>query len=83
MGPEVAELERADGAFRCGHVISCSSGTDALMLGLMALELKPGDAVIVPSFTFAASAEVLPALARCLSLPRLTRRHSISTRPSR
>ena len=63
MGPEVAELERALMAHSgAGHVISCSSGTDALMLGLMALGLKPGDAVIVPSFTFAASAEVLPCL---------------------
>ena len=63
MGPEVAELERALMAHSgAGHVVSCSSGTDALMLGLMALGLKPGDAVIVPSFTFAASAEVLPCL---------------------
>ena len=44
------------------HVISCSAGTDALMLALMAYGLKPRQAVIVPSFTFAASAEVLPCL---------------------
>ncbi|MGB1036651.1 MAG: aminotransferase class I/II-fold pyridoxal phosphate-dependent enzyme, partial [Candidatus Puniceispirillales bacterium] len=44
------------------HAISTSSGTDALILCLMALGLKPGDGVIVPSFSFAASAEVMPCL---------------------
>jgi len=63
MGPEVGALEEALADLAaCRHVISCSSGTDALMLGLMALEVKPGDGVIVQSFTFAASAEVLPCL---------------------
>ena len=63
MGPEVGALEDALKAHSgARHVITCSSGTDALMLGLMALGLRPGDAVIVPSFTFAASAEVLPCL---------------------
>ena len=63
MGPEVGLLEEQLSAF-CGakHAISCSSGTDALMLGLIALGVKPGDGVIVPSFTFAATAEVLPSL---------------------
>lgn len=58
MGPEVAELERQLAEF-CGakHCVSCANGTDALVLALMALEIGPGDAVIVPSFTFAASAE--------------------------
>ena len=63
MGPEVGELETAlsdhSGA---QHVVSCSSGTDALLLALMALGVKPGDGVIVPSFTFTASAEVMPML---------------------
>lgn len=63
MGPEVGQLEADLAEFSANtHVISCSSGTDALMLALMALELKPRQAVIVPSFTFAASAEVLPCL---------------------
>lgn len=63
MGPEVAALEESLAAFCSSrHVISCSSGTDALMLGLMALGVRPGDGVIVQSFTFAASAEVLPCL---------------------
>lgn len=58
MGPEVARLEQAlaehSGA---RHVISCASGTDALLLVLMAQGLGPGAAVFVPGFTFAASAE--------------------------
>ena len=61
MGPEVAELERQLAAF-CGakHALSCANGTDALQLALMALGVKAGDAVFVPSFTFAATAEVVP-----------------------
>ncbi len=63
MGQEVSRLEEELAEY-CGvsHAISCSSGTDALMLGLIALGVHPGDAVIVPSFTFAATAEVLPCL---------------------
>ncbi|HAR51375.1 DegT/DnrJ/EryC1/StrS aminotransferase family protein [Roseovarius nubinhibens] len=61
MGPEVAEFEEKLAAY-CGadHCISCANGTDALQLALMALGLKAGDAVFVPSFTFAATAEVVP-----------------------
>ena len=60
MGPEVYELEKQLAAF-CGvkHAISCANGTDALGLGLMAMRVRPGDAVFVPSFTFAATAEVV------------------------
>jgi dTDP-4-amino-4,6-dideoxygalactose transaminase len=60
MGPEVAKLEQELAQF-CGakHVLSCANGTDALGLALMAKELKPGQAVLVPSFTFAATAEVV------------------------
>lgn len=60
LGPEVDELERRLSAY-CGarHAVTCSSGTDALLLALMALEVGPGDAVVVPSFTFAATAEVV------------------------
>ena len=59
-GPEVHTLE-ADLARFCGaqHVIGCGSGTDALALVLMAKGLKPGDAVLCPAFTFAATAEVV------------------------
>jgi dTDP-4-amino-4,6-dideoxygalactose transaminase len=60
MGPEVAAFEKELGAF-CGakHVISCANGTDALGLALMAKNIKHGQAVLVPSFTFAATAEVV------------------------
>ena len=63
MGPEIEKLEtRLSKWSETSHNISCSSGTDALILALLGLELKPGQGVIVPSFTFAASAEVMPAL---------------------
>ena len=63
MGPEVTALESRLGEWTgVEHNISCSSGTDALLLALMGLELKAGQGVIVPSFTFAASAEVMPML---------------------
>jgi dTDP-4-amino-4,6-dideoxygalactose transaminase len=63
MGREVGELETALSE-RLGstHVISCSSGTDALILGLLGLKVRPGDGIIVPSFTFAASAESIAVL---------------------
>lgn len=58
MGPEVAEFEGKLAAF-CGakYALSCASGTDALVLVLMAKEIGPGDAVFCPSFTFCATAE--------------------------
>ncbi len=61
MGPEVAEFERQLGAFGgASHVLSCASGTDAVALPLMAWGIGRGDAVFCPSFTFAATAEVVP-----------------------
>jgi dTDP-4-amino-4,6-dideoxygalactose transaminase len=59
MGPEVRAFEQELAAF-CGakHVVSCASGTDALVLALRAFGIGPGDAVICPSFTFCATAEV-------------------------
>ena len=62
-GPEVGELEEQLGS-RSGaaHVVSCSSGTDALLIPLMAWGIGPGDAVFVPSFTFTATAEVVVLL---------------------
>lgn len=60
MGPEVKELENNLAEFcDAKHVLSCSSGTDALSLILMAKGVKPGDAVFVPTFTFIATAEVV------------------------
>ena len=59
IGPEVRAFEEELAAF-CGakHVVSCASGTDALVLALRAFGVGPGDAVICPSFTFCATAEV-------------------------
>ena len=59
LGPEVRAFEAELAAF-CGakHVVTCASGTDALVLGLRAMGIGPGDAVICPSFTFCATAEV-------------------------
>jgi dTDP-4-amino-4,6-dideoxygalactose transaminase len=63
LGPEVRELESALAAF-CGarHAISCASGTDALMLVLLAKGVGAGDAVFCPSFTFAATFEPVALL---------------------
>ena len=60
LGPEVAELERLLAEFAgVHHAITCSSGTDALLLPLMAWGIGPGDAVFVPAFTFVATAEAV------------------------
>lgn len=61
MGPEVKAFEAELTAF-CGarHALGCANGTDALQLALMALGAGPGDAIFVPAFTFAATAEVVP-----------------------
>ncbi len=61
LGPEVRAFESELAAF-CGakHAVTCASGTDALVLALRAKGIGPGDAVICPSFTFCASAEVAP-----------------------
>lgn len=59
MGPEVAEVESELAArANVAHCLTCSSGTDALMMPLMAANVGLGDAVFVPSFTFISSAEV-------------------------
>lgn len=63
LGPEVGELERALAEFSgAKHVITCASGTDALLMALMALGVRPGDAVFIPSFTFVATVEVVVLL---------------------
>ena len=60
MGPQVAELERALAQFAgVKHCIACANGTDALIIVLRAWNVGPGDAVFVPAFTFAATAEVV------------------------
>jgi len=63
MGPEVYELEENLAEYiGVKHCISCSSGTDALLIPLMANGIGPGDAVITTSFTFIATAEVISFL---------------------
>lgn len=60
MGPEVAELESQLAAHSgASHAIACSSGTDALAMVLMAKNVKPGQAIFCPAFTFVATAEVV------------------------
>ena len=60
LGPKIKEMETAFAEYvGVKHCIACNSGTDALLLALKAWDVKPGDAVFVPSFTFFASAEVI------------------------
>lgn len=60
QGPEVRALETALADFSgARRVVTCANGTDALQLALMALNVGPGDAVFVPSFTYTATAEVI------------------------
>ena len=62
-GPATRDFQAGLEAFlRCRHVIPCGNGTDALQIALMALGLRPGDEVIVPAFTYVASAEVIALL---------------------
>lgn len=62
-GPQVKEFaEKLKEYSGAKHVITCANGTDALQIALMALDLKPGDEVIVPAFTYVASAEVIGLL---------------------
>ena len=61
MGPPVREFETALAAFGgAKHALGCGNGTDALVLPLKAWGVGPGDAVFVPSFTFCATAEIVP-----------------------
>ncbi|MDZ7598502.1 MAG: aminotransferase class I/II-fold pyridoxal phosphate-dependent enzyme [Desulfobacterales bacterium] len=60
MGPEVALLEKRLAEYvGVKHALACSSGTDALLLALMAKGVGPGDAILTTSFTFVATAEVI------------------------
>jgi UDP-2-acetamido-2-deoxy-ribo-hexuluronate aminotransferase len=63
MGPEVGELEGRLAEFvNIKHCITCSSGTDGLLIALMALDVGPGDAIFTSTFTFIATAEVIALL---------------------
>jgi dTDP-4-amino-4,6-dideoxygalactose transaminase len=62
-GPQVAEFtQNLSTYFNGAHVIPCANGTDALQISMMALGLAPGDEIIVPSFTYVATAEVIGLL---------------------
>lgn len=63
MGEEIEELENKLEKFTSSkHAITCASGTDALILAMMALDIKPGDEIITSPFTFIASAETIAFL---------------------
>ena len=63
MGPEVEELEISLAKF-CDavHAITCASGTDALLIAMMAKGIKPGDGVLCPAFTYTATPETIALL---------------------
>ena len=62
-GPEVKKFQQElESYLGTKHVIPCANGTDALQVAMMALDLKPGDEVITPSFTFVATVEVIALL---------------------
>lgn len=63
FGPDVSDLEREIAAYsQVDNAVACASGSDALLLALMALDIGPGDEVIVPSFTFFASVSCVTRL---------------------
>ena len=63
MGPEIKTLEKRLSAYvGVKHAVACASGTDALLMGLMAYGVGPGDAIFTSPFTFIATAEVIRIL---------------------
>lgn len=62
-GPQIKLFEESLGEYlNIKHVITCANGTDALQIAMMALDLKPGDEIIIPAFTYVATAEVIALL---------------------
>src|ERR671924_1423286 len=63
LGPEIGELEQKLAAYTgARHCITVASGTEALLIALMALDIKPGDEVVTTPFTFVATAEMIVLL---------------------
>src|SRR5207244_5807616 len=63
LGPEVRELEEKLAAYTgARHCVTVASGTEALLIALMALDVKPGDEIITTPFTFVATAEMIVLL---------------------
>ena len=63
MGPEIKKLEEGLATYTGSkHAIACSSGTDAILIALMATDIHPGDEVITTPFTFIATTEVVTLL---------------------
>ena len=83
MGPEVRELESALASFTgARHCVTVASGTEALLIAMMALDLKPGDEVITTPFTFAATAETIVLLIRSCGTRGTSTRRDPRTPPS-
>ncbi|MCG9881747.1 MAG: aminotransferase class I/II-fold pyridoxal phosphate-dependent enzyme, partial [Bacteroidia bacterium] len=62
-GKQIADFEQnLAKCLQVKHVITCANGTDALQIAMMALNLSPGDEIIIPTFTYAATAEVAALL---------------------
>lgn len=61
-GQPVTDFENALSDFHGAHCVTCGNGTDALQIAMMALDFKPGDEIIVPVFTYVATAEVIVLL---------------------
>jgi UDP-2-acetamido-2-deoxy-ribo-hexuluronate aminotransferase len=62
-GPQIKQFEKdLQEALNVNHIIACANGTDALQIAMMVLDLKPGDEVLLPVFTYVATAEVIALL---------------------
>ena len=82
LGPDCEELEKSSGRYcHSEHAVACASGSDALLLALMALDIGPGDEVMLPSYTFFATASAVVAARRQAGVCRHRSRH-VQPRPA-